>query len=238
MRIFLACRVSRSSVVEAWHSYLEQRKLAWNFKKFFIPHTETFGGALVLWVSPRTCNNDLVQLEGKTKSVSYEGWPYLLVPSQEWRNCLMLASPSPILQTRHFCSAPSDAYFVIFWSLKVILSPYARSIDSTKVIKPVSLEVKEFVWVPPNLSILKQRLVCSFHFFVSWPHNLIHVGLRNLDHENEVTKQEVGMTRLFKTLKISGFWMSKCAMFSWWIQSLADKSMFHSGILIYITCVL
>ena len=123
MSIFLACRVSRSSVVEAWHSYLEQRKLAWNFKKFFIPHTETFGGALVLWVSPRTCNKDLVQLEGKTKTVSYEGVPYLLVPSQEWRNCLMLASASPILQTRHFCSSPSDACFVIFWSLKVILFP-------------------------------------------------------------------------------------------------------------------
>ena len=99
-----------------------------------------------------------------------------------------------------------------FEAWKWFFPPYARGIDSTKVIKPVSLEVKEFVWVPPNLSILKQWLVCTFHFFVSWPHNLIHVGLKDLNHENEVTMHEVGMTRLFKTLEISGFWMSKCAM--------------------------
>ena len=205
MRIFFARRVSCSSVVEAWHSYLEQRKLAWNFKKFFIPHTETFDGALVLWVSPRTCNNDLVQLEGETKSVSYEGWPYLFVPSQEWRNCLMLASPSPILQTRHFCSSPSDACFVIFWSLKVILSPYARSIDSTKVIKPVSLEVKEFVWVPPNLSILKQRLVCSFHFFVSWPHNLIHLDWETLTMRMRLPSKKLVWHAYSRPSRFQGF---------------------------------
>ena len=151
MGIFLACRVSRSSVVEAWHSYLEQRKLAWNFKKLFIPHTETFGGALVLWVSPRTCNKDLVQLEGKTKTVSYEGWPYLLVPSQEWRNCLMLASASPILQTRHFCSSPSDACFVIFWSLKVILFPLMQEASiQLKLSNLVHLKLKSLCGFPPS----------------------------------------------------------------------------------------